>query len=267
MSSPLFLQALRDLRLRALILTVAGFGWGWLMVLVFTTFSPGLRQIMQVNPLVERFSQFGSGDFFSLPGAITLGFQHPFLIAIIGVVAAGASATAVAGQRQAGSLELLLARPLSRRQVYVSILLAHLLIVALLILAATAGMVAGTWVHDVADEVDLSRIPLVYANGFLMWASFTTFGLAASVTFDRAGPALGLSVGFLIVNYLAEVVGSLWQAASWTREWSLLHRFRADDLLTGSVVPLDFLILGGVVLVTVTYALIVFPRRDLAAPS
>lgn len=267
MNGPLFLQTLRGLRLRATILSVAAFAWGWLMVLVYASFAPGLRQMMQVNPLMERFSQYGSGDFFTLPGALTLGFQHPFLIAIVAVIAVGASAGAIAGERQAGTLELTLARPVTRWRVYAAVLLAHLLVVALLVLVTIVGMGIGIYAHDLAGEVRLVRMPLVLANGVLQWAAFTAVGLAASVSFDRTGPALGVGLGFLLANYLLEVLGSLWEAGRWMQDWSLFRRFRADDLLTGSVAPLDFAILGGVVVVAVVYALVVFPRRDVAAPT
>jgi len=38
-----------------------------------------------------------------------------------------------------------------------------------------------------AGEIDLAQMPLVVLNGFGLWAAFTTFGLAASVSFDRPG--------------------------------------------------------------------------------
>ena len=56
----------------------------------------------------------GSGSLFSLPGTVTLGLQHPIAIAMVGIFAVGASSTAVAGERARGTLEVLLARPLSR---------------------------------------------------------------------------------------------------------------------------------------------------------
>ncbi|MDZ7801461.1 MAG: ABC transporter permease subunit [Trueperaceae bacterium] len=267
MSRPLFVQTLRDLGLRTLVLAGVTFAWGWLMVFMFTTFSPAMRQLVQGNPMFERFSEFASGNFFTLPGAITLGFQHPLLIAMIAVVAAGASAVAIAGEREAGTLELLLARPISRRRLYVSVLLAQLLVVALLLLTTLAGMITGTFVHGLSGEVALARMPWVFANGLLLWASFTAFGLAASVSFDRSGPALSLSLGWLFLHYFLEVLGSLWADARWTQDVSLIHRFRANDLLTGDATVLDFVVPGATFLVLVAYALVVFPRRDLAAPS
>jgi ABC-2 type transport system permease protein len=267
MNGTLLAQTWRWERLRFAILAVVAAGWGWLIVFVYTTFSPLLREMLETNPMFEQLSQFGSGNFFSVPGALTLGFQHPFLIAIIGVIAAGSSATAIAGERQRGTLEVLLARPLSRRGVYLSILVALVVLVVLLVLALLIGMVVGLTVHDLADEVDLGGLPLVLANGALLWGAFATFGLAASVTFDRAGPALSLSIGFLVLNYFLEILGSLWTDVAWSQEYSLFHHFQPQELLTGAADPLDFVIVGLAFVVPIAYALIVFPRRDLAAPS
>jgi ABC-2 type transport system permease protein len=263
----LLLQTWRWQLLRFVILLLVAFGWGWLIVFIYTTFSPIVREMMEGNPMLEQFSQFGSGNFFSVPGALTLGFQHPFLIAIVGVIAAGSSATAIAGERQRGTLEVLLARPLSRQTTYLSILIAILVLVGLLVLSTIIGMVIGLNVHGLAPEVDLAGVPLLFVNGALLWAAFAAFGLAASVTFDRTGPALGLSIGFLVLNYFVEILGSLWTDVGWSQEYSLFHHFQAQEVLTGAADPFDFLILGLAVVVPIAYALIVFPRRDLAAPS
>ena len=110
-------------------------------------------------------------------------------------------------------------------------------------------------------------MPLVLVNGLLLWGAFAAFGLAASVSFDRQGPALGLSLAYLLVNYFLEILGSLWTDVAWSQEYSLFHHFQPGEILQGNANPLDLLILGVAVVVPVVYALIVFPRRDLAAPA
>jgi ABC-2 type transport system permease protein len=267
MNRALLVQTWRWQLLRFAILAIIAAVWGWLIVFIYTTFSPLVREMLETNPMFEQLSQFGSGNFFSVPGALTLGFQHPFLIAIIGVIAAGSSATAIAGERQRGTLEVLLARPLSRRAVYLSMLVSLLVLVALLVLALIVGMVVGLIAHGLADEVELAATPLVFANGALLWGAFATFGLAASASFDRAGPALGLSIGFLVLNYFVEILGSLWTDVAWSQEYSLFHHLQPQEILTGAADPLDFVIVGLAFLVPIAYALVVFPRRDIAAPS
>ena len=267
MSGPLFGRTLAWQRTRWIIVSLAIFGWGVLIPVVYAAFSDTIRDLANSGVFPEELMNFGSGSLFSLPGAVTLGTQHPLAISMLAIFAVGATSTAIAGERQRGTLEVLLSRPLGRRGVYVTVLLALLVVVLAVLVALLAGFVAGAAIQDVLDELPLEQMPLVLLNGFLLWAAFATFGMAASVTFDRTGPAIGLSLAYLIVNYFLEILGSLWRDAAWTQEYSLFHHFQPTEILAGDLDPIDLVILGIAVVVPVVYALIAFPRRDLAAPS
>jgi len=266
-SGRLLLQTWRWQRTRVAIVAVAAFGWGMLIPLFNAVFSDAFRDLANSGAIPREFLNFGSGSFFTLPGALTIGFQHPLAIAMLGIFATGATATAIAGERQRGTLEVLLSRPLSRTKVYLTLAVAILLILAVVLAALLAGMGVGSALQGVAEDIDAGRLPLVFANGLMVWAAFAAFGLAASVSFDRAGPAIGLSLAYLVVNYFVEILGSLWTDVAWSQEYSLLHHFQPGEILTGELDPGDLLILSVAILVPVVYALIVFPRRDLAAPS
>jgi len=266
-STRLLLQTLRWQRVRLAIVVLAGIGWGLLIPVIYGAFSDVMRDLADSGAFPRELMSFGSGSLFTLPGAITLGLQHPLAIAMLGIFAVGASATAVAGERARGTLEVLLARPISRLALYFSILVALLLTVLVVLVAILGGMVGGSAIQGLTDELDLGQLPLVVLNGFGVWAAFTTFGLAASITFDRPGPAIGLSLGYLMINYFLEILGSLWADAAWTQDYSLLHHFDAGAILSGDAVPLDLVIVFVAAIVPVIYALIVFPRRDLAAPA
>ena len=96
---------------------------------------------------------------------------------------------------------------------------------------------------------------------------FAAIGLAASVSFDRLPPALGVTLGFVVLMYFLDVLGSLWPAAQWLQPYSLFHYLKPKAILTGSAAPLDDAVLAAVIAVAIVWALQVFPRRDLAAPS
>jgi hypothetical protein len=49
--------------------------------------------------------------------------------------------------------------------------------------------------------------------------------------------------------------------------YSLFHYLKARAILNGFVVPFDMVVLSSVILTAIAWALVVFPRRDLAAPS
>jgi ABC-2 type transport system permease protein len=267
MNARLLFQTWRWQRTRLLLVGIASLAWGALFPFFYAQFSDAVRQLANSGAIPEQLLNFGSGSLFTLPGTISLGFQHPLSLALIGIFAVGAASTAVAGERQRGTLELLLSRPLSRRTLYVSVALALLLIVALIVALILAGMVASAAAQDILDQLDLGRMPLVLLAGILLWGAFASFSLAASVSFDRAGPAMGISLAYLLVNYFLEVLGSLWTDAAWTQQYSLFHHFLPTEILAGSADAGDLLILAVATVLPIVYALIVFPRRDLAAPA
>lgn len=267
MNGRLLAQTLRWQRVRLIVVMLAGIGWGLLIPIIYAAFSDVFRDMATSGVIPEELMNFGSGSLFTLPGAITLGLQHPLALAMVGIFAVGASATAVAGERARGTLEVLLARPISRLALYASVLVALLLTVLLVLVAILGGMVGGSAIQGVTDEIDLGQMPLVVLNGFGLWAAFTTFGMAASVSFDRPGPAIGLSLAYLLVNYFLEILGSLWTDAAWTQEYSLFHHFDPGEILSGNLQPIDLVIVFTAAVLPIVYAFIVFPRRDLAAPA
>ena len=66
---------------------------------------------------------------------------------------------------------------------------------------------------------------------------------------------------------MLEVLGSLWPAAAPLQPYSLFHYLKVKAILSGAAAPADLVVLSSVILMAMVWALVVFPRRDLAAPS
>jgi hypothetical protein len=115
-------------------------------------------------------------------------------------------------------------------------------------------------------QFPLRNLPLLWLNAVLMFGSFAAIGLAASASFDRFAPALGWTLGIVVVTYVLEVLGSLWPEAEFLEPYSLFHYLKAKAVLAGAAQPFDFAVLASVIVVAVAWAVVVFPRRDLAAP-
>ncbi len=267
MNGTLLLRTWRFAWLRIVIVAAVTFAWGWLILFFYSRFSDAIRQLVSSNPLFEQFANFGTGNLFTVPGAITLGTQHPFVIALIGIFAVGAAALSIAGERQAGTLEVILARPIARRTYLVTQAVSVLVVAGILVALLLGGMLLGVATQGLGDLVDPAQIPLVWVNGFLLWAAFAAFSLAASASFDRSGPAIGLSLAYLLANYFLIILGSFWSEAEWTQSYSLFDHFQPSEILAGHADPFDFALLAVLALVPLTYALWIFPRRDLAAPA
>jgi ABC-2 type transport system permease protein len=263
----LFRQTWRAQRLKLTVVSIALIVWGFLLPLIYGKFGSQFRAVMESGIFPAQFAEFGGGDIFSLPGSIALSLIHPIAIILTSVFSVGFSAAAIAGERQRGTLEVALARPIARRVFYLTLLQAGFGFVAVTVAALLAGGVAGATFAGVIGEFPLRNVPLLWLNGVLLFGSFAAVGLAASASFDRVAPPLGITIGFVVLMYFLDVLGSLWPDAAILQPYSLFHYLKAKAILLGATSPLkDGAILAGVIAVAVVWALVVFPRRDLAAP-
>ena len=267
MNRVLFGHLWRSQRTKLLIVCVAMAAWNVFLPVIYQSFGLQMKTLIDSGVIPKQFTSFGGGDVFSLAGAIALGYVHPIAIILVSIFAIGFATSAVAGERQRGTLEVLLARPLSRTGLYVTLLAAVLLFIALVLIAASIGTLVGATIVGVLPDLPIERLPLLWLNGMLLWGGFATIGLAASVSFDRLTPALGLTLAIVIVSYFLDILGSLWPDAKGLQPYSPFHYLASRDILTGTVDVGGLALLAAVGAVAIGVALVIFPRRDLAAPS
>ena len=267
MNGALFRRTWHAQGLKLVIVSIALMVWGFLMPLIYARFGSQFRAVFESGILPEQFAKFGGGDIFSLPGSIALGSIHPIAISLMSVFSVGFASTAIAGERQRGTLEVALARPLTRRTFYLTLLAAAVGFVAVTWAALLAGSVIGAAFAGVIGEFPVRNVPLLWLNGVLLFGSFAAVGLAGSASFDRVAPAVGITLGFVVLMYFLQILGSLWPAAEILQPYSLFYYLKPKTILLGAAASLDDAILAAVIVVAVAWALVVFPRRDLAAPS
>ena len=270
MSTVLFRRTIAAARWRLLAVALGIATWGFLLPVVYATFGADIRRIVQGGyfaNLLDALTAIGGGSVFTLDGSVALSLIHPIPIALVAIFAIGHPVGALAGERQRGTLEVLLARPISRRRVAGTALAATWLFVVLTLAAGLAGVVAGAALFDVAGELAPARLLLAWGNAVVLYATLGALALAASATFDRIAPALGIVLTLTMVSYAVELLGALWPDMAGLRPWSFFHYFRPADIMAGVASPTDVAVLGVIAAAAVAYALWIFPRRDLAAPS
>lgn len=267
MNRALLAHTWRANRLRVAIVAAALLAWGTLLPIIFDAFGTQFQDIFKSGAFPPQFAQFGGGDIFSLTGAVALGFVHPIAVGLNLVFAVGFAAAAVAGERQRGTLEVLLSRPLSRRGVYATLAIAGALFIAISIGGLTLGSLVGATIAGRTTELGVANLPLLWLNGVLLYWAFGAIGLLASVSFDRLSPALSLTLAIILISYFLDVLGSLWPDAKGLQPLSLFHYVDPKSILAGFPNGGDFAVLAGVTAAAVVGALAIFPRRDLAAPS
>jgi ABC-2 type transport system permease protein len=200
------------------------------------------------------------GNFSTLSGTISVGFIHPISIALFGILSAGLTVGSISGERQRGTLELLLSRPISRRTIMATMMLEGWIGATLASAAYVLGTIIGAQIAGVTSELVVEQLPSLFAAGALFWGSFATFAIAASGSFDRTPPAMAITVGLIMANYIVDVMEPY-------QFLSLFNHFSPEGILDQTADPAEALIFVTLTALSAAWAFYKFPRRDLAAPN
>ncbi len=268
MNLPLLRYTLGSNALRLVVIAAGLVLMGVIMPVMYSAFGREMGEFIDSVPFFRQIaSRFGGGDLVSLNGSMAMGFQHPFTLLLVGIMAIAFPALAIAGERDKGTLEVTLSRPISRRGLLGTLYLAGSVFVTVLIgvLVVTTGVTA--IVVGFGSEVEFWHLAQLWLTGSLLFGCFMALAFAVSVESDRAGPAIGLPAAFVLLNYLAFAIGGIWPDVGVLEDWSMFNLLKAQDVLADGVALTDLAVMLGFIAILAAIALYRFPRRDLPAPS
>jgi ABC-2 type transport system permease protein len=300
MTAALVVKLLRDIRLPllAVALLLAGFQcfWGRITYRITQEVLPELTKHIPLGDLLRYIFQ-GSGKIiqailggesiqFDRPlDLMAVGYAHPLVLTILCIWAVGRAASAIAGEIDRGTMELLLAQPLARWR----IILAHFLVDLVVIPAISLSLWAGTWLGIAsfgmidftapATTRDMHLNPLLFVPGLLNIAAFLfavsgiTMWVSAAGRFR--GRVLGLAILIMLIQFACNVIGELLPFLSFLRPFTVFYYLQPQHIILsgkwtaawagGIGVPV-LLVLGMVGASGYALALWVFTHRDLPAP-
>jgi len=219
------------------------------------------------NQLPEGLRQFKTGGATSINLADPMAFLNSQLfyvtLPILWIILALSRGSAVLGrEEQSHTLELLLARPLSRSRLLVSKALALILefvAVGLVALAVIVGLAPSLGLHISTWHLVLATL---YTLAFSLSFGLIAFALQASSSLTRrAASAIAILLSF--GGYLVASLSSLTHWLINPAKLAPYHYFTPDKVLNGQPVHgLDIYLLGIVVL-SVLISYFGFRRRDI----
>ena len=261
-----FLKTLLDARQALGWWSLGLIGMSTLMIAVYPTVrdNPDLNEMVRDYPeALKAFIAFG-GDLDYVSGAGYLGSElFAFMVPLLLLVAAiGAGARAVAGEEEHGTLDLLLANPLSRRRLVLDKLAAVAAEVVLLSIVLVAALAVGVAV--VGMNVSAAHLAAATASAALLAVAFGAIALFVGAFSGHRGMAIGVAAGGAIAAYLVNSLAALVTFLEPARAVSPFYHYAASDPLRQGL-ALDhvaFLVL--VTVVAAALAVLAFERRDLA---
>ena len=211
----------------------------------------GVLEALNYNDLASPAGYLGSSVY---------GLLVPLLVAVFAI---DWGTRAVAGDEEAGTLDLLLAHPVSRTRLalqrFAALITALTLIGALLLLAMLA--IAGP---AQLQGITASEFAAATAQLALFGACLGALAFAVGAATGRKALALGASAGVAVLAYLANGVFPQLQGLEWTRDLSPWHWYLGGEPLKNGLQAGDALLLLVVTLVLVAAGTLLFNRRDVA---
>jgi ABC-2 type transport system permease protein len=227
-----------------------------------TVNTPEMQQALRNYPegVLEAFNY----DDLTSPAGYLASSVYGLLIPLLVAVFAIAYGTrAVAGDEEAGTLDLLLAHPVGRTR------LALERFAALAAALALAGVVLWLAMLAIAGPAQLEGVTAAeFAAAttqlVLFGACLGALAFAIGTATGRKTLALGASAGVAVLAYLANGVFPQLQGLEWTREVSPWHWYLGGEPLKNGLQTGDALLLLAVTLVLVAAGVWRFNRRDVA---
>jgi ABC-2 type transport system permease protein len=273
MNQALWRKSIRDARPLFLALAALMFGFHWLFVWLTSLVELGAyKLILQALP----------GEFHSLvnmpiaklatdTGRISLAYVDPVVIFAVLSWSLARGSDCVAGEIGRGTMEMLLAQPVSRLAVLGVQATVTTAGAALLAVAGWLGTAQGLAVCKLSDEVAAADFIPAAINLFAL-----TFFLAAASSLVSACDsyrwrAIGVMGGFYIIELVIKVVGRLAPKFDWLMYGTFLGAFEPQVMVVSPerVWSMSLRydgVLIGLALACYLLAAIVFCRRDLPAP-
>ena len=188
--------------------------FGYLVAITATyTFFIDQQQVYQSllenypEALLAMFGVESGAALFSPDGYLTsqaFGWLVPLLTLVLGI---GIGAAAVAGEEEDGTMDLLLALPVTRT----SLILQKLGAMIVLLLVLGVAVFAGTAVGAVGIDMDVSMVNLAAASlsAVLFGLVFGTLALAIGAATGKRGVSLGVSSGVALVAFLIQTLAPI----------------------------------------------------------
>lgn len=244
---------------------------GWALALAFvgggyaafwpTINTPALREALDTYPqaLLDALNFTDVGTAAGYVNS-TVGLVVSALMVVYGVAA---GARTIAGDEQAGTLDLILAHPVSRSRLALQRFGALAVSVAIiaLVLWLTLLAIAGP-AH--LDGISVGRFAALHVHLILFGGFFGALAYAAGAATGRKAVAISGGAGVAVIGFIANGIISQVEGLEWVKEFSPFNWLNGNNPLQNGIEVGDALLMLGLTVGLVAVGTWAFGRRDVA---
>ncbi len=258
-----FGKALRDARRSML-------GWGLTIggiAVMYTAFypsvsKPSFAQAMQNYPesLKKAFNIQDLTSPEGYLGSYVFGLLVPILLAVFTIIS---GSRAIAGDEEAGTLDLILAHPVSRPRLLVS-RLAALVTQVLVVCAVVYALLLATAGPTGMSPIGAGRIGAATVQLALFGILFAALTLGVGAATGRRAAAIGAGVVVVVLGYFGNNLAPQVPGLGWVQRISPFYYYLAGKPLVNGLDLTGSAVLLGVAVVLAAAGLVRLRQRDLA---
>ncbi len=179
------------------------------------------------------------------------------------IFATGFGSSAIAGEEEQGTMDLLLANPLSRRRVVIEKFLALALSVALLGFIMWLSLVIGAKIFDMT--ISTVKLAAVSLTSVLLGFSFGMIGFATGCLTGKRGLGIAVATIFAGGSFIFNAIAKLVEEAKDYEGLSLFYYHSDINPLKNGIDFGDVVPFIAVIAVALVVGIIGFDRRDIAS--
>ncbi len=265
----IFWRTIRDRKYSVIIYSTASV----ILLEMYIALFPALKeQSAEMAKLLETYPESMWKAFNIDPSSLTFDKVGPFLamkqfnfvwpiLAFIFVI--GFAGYALANEIEKGTIEVLLAQPVSRAKAFVSRYLAGLTNLAIFTAISVLAIIPLTAIHGVEIEID-GVFALAFISLLFAWAVYAISFVASAVFSEKSRVAM-IGGGLLILMYVTNIIAGLKENLSDLKYLSFFYYYNpARTIEQVEFVPYSLLVFGGVIVIFSLIAFFWFNRRDIA---
>jgi ABC-2 type transport system permease protein len=259
MLSPLARKTWRDDR-RAIIGWAVGIGAFTAIYTGFYSQFQGTAELKQDALPREMLDFLGIADMLSAAGylqATVFSLIGPLLVLMCVVTL---TARTIARPEEDGTMELLLANPLSRKAFATQRLIAAG--AAITVVTAVPWLLLLFLVRGIGMDISLSHVSAACAGLIALAWCFTGIAFLTGAATGKRGTVLAVTGLLAVATYMANVLANMSEGLSWLKFLSPFHYFIGTDPLHTGWHAGPLLLLAAVAVATAVAGVILFDRRD-----
>jgi ABC-2 type transport system permease protein len=219
----------------------------------------------------QKLSGVPFSEVATYAGRVALAFVDPVVVLAATVWGITRGSDAVSGQVERGTMEMLLAQPVTRRAVFttqaVTTTMGAAVLCSVLLASVWTAVSFGPW----AGKVEPARFVPAVLNVFGLMVCMAGITAAVSAADSYRWRTIGILCGFYVFSILAKLVGRMSGMFAWVGYLSVFNAYEPQRLVGGTADAWRLLMLYDGVLLGVgvlgfVIGGIIFSRRDLPAP-